>query len=88
MESNHLACEVPRGQRESPSEDELETQKRRKPLGFPGGFHGFLYGFAALAHTNLLAGERERAIGDTEMYAAYCARRPRGSFERPWHDGF
>jgi len=25
-------------QRESPSEDEPQTQKRRKPLGFPGGF--------------------------------------------------
>jgi len=55
---------APRLQRESPSEDEPQTQKRRKPLGFPGGFHGFLYGFAALANIDLRVGERAQALAN------------------------
>ena len=56
-------CGVPGGgQRESPSEDEPQTQKRRKPPGFPGGFHEFLYGFTALASIDLRGGERAQAL--------------------------
>jgi len=91
VELNHLANrprQTRQARRESPSEDEPQTQKRRKPLGFPGGFHGFLYGFAALAHTNLRGGERAGALGDREIHAAKRTRMPGYSFERPWRYGF
>ena len=74
---------APRLQRESPSEDEPQTQKRRKPLGFPGGFHGFLYGFTALAHIDLRVGERALAQADREIHAADRARMPDAAFGRP-----